>query len=174
MDYATDETAVIVAVPDADPIVGRWRARFDSSARFGVPAHITIGYPFVPFPALGAHDLRDLRSLFGRYPAVDVHFRDFATFPGVLYLAPEPAEPFRELTRALVRRWPDAPPYGGRFGDEVIPHLTVSDGASQPDADAILDNVRRDLPLTTSVRTAQLIRFTGEKWVTEQELPFAS
>ena len=48
------------------------------------------------------------------------------SFPdGVLYLAPEPAEPFGALTEAFAAAWPEYPPYGGSFTD-VVPHLTVA------------------------------------------------
>ena len=45
---------------------------------------------------------------------------------GVVYLEPDPAEPFVRLTRELVERFPDHQPYNGTFtADEVIPHVTV-------------------------------------------------
>ena len=48
-------------------------------------------------------------------------------FPGeVLYLVPEPEEPFRELTLGIWRCYPETPPYRGRYSS-VIPHLTVAD-----------------------------------------------
>jgi len=46
-------------------------------------------------------------------------------FPGGgVYLAPEPAQPFRRLTLALFDRFPEHPPYGGAF-DDVVPHLSL-------------------------------------------------
>ena len=52
-------------------------------------------------------------------------------FPRVLYLAPEPAAPFVELTQAIAARWPDHQPYGGEF-DSVVPHVTVVNGVAEP------------------------------------------
>ena len=46
--YETGRSAIVVPVPDAEPAVGTWRARYDSSAAFGMPAHITVLYPFLP------------------------------------------------------------------------------------------------------------------------------
>ena len=40
----------------------------------------------------------------------------------------KPVEPFRALTAQLCDRWPEAPPYGGAY-PEVVPHLTVAQGA---------------------------------------------
>ena len=42
------ESALIIAVPEAEPLVKALRERFDWSAAQGVPAHITILYPFIP------------------------------------------------------------------------------------------------------------------------------
>jgi hypothetical protein len=40
------ETALIVAVTAADPLVTVHRQRFDVTAGWGVPAHLTVLYPF--------------------------------------------------------------------------------------------------------------------------------
>ena len=45
---AMPETALVVEVPEAEPLVSQWRAQHDWSAQRGVPAHITILYPFAP------------------------------------------------------------------------------------------------------------------------------
>jgi len=42
------ETARVVVVPEAEPLVSDWRAQHDWSAQRGVPTHITLLYPFVP------------------------------------------------------------------------------------------------------------------------------
>jgi hypothetical protein len=47
MAFAVGQTAVIVPVGAAEPIVGRRRTRFDPAAATGVPAHVTIIYPFL-------------------------------------------------------------------------------------------------------------------------------
>jgi 2'-5' RNA ligase len=44
-DYAT-QSALLIAVPEADDVVSPWRERLDTAARLGVPAHITLLYPF--------------------------------------------------------------------------------------------------------------------------------
>lgn len=62
MSFLAGQTGVVVPVPAADPLVSRWRERFDPAAAFGVPPHVTIVYPFVPAEALSEHDLADLRA----------------------------------------------------------------------------------------------------------------
>jgi 2'-5' RNA ligase len=117
-------TALIVAVPEAEPHVAELRLAHDSSAALGVPAHITILFPFAPAAEV---DEDELGTLLGAQAAFDFelvsveHWGDEVT-----YLAPRPAAPFVALTDAVQTRWPDYPPYEG-LHDEPIPHLTVGE-----------------------------------------------
>ena len=54
---ALTESAVLVQVPAAEPLVSRHRARLDSAAELGVPAHVTILSPFVPPSAVTSSTL---------------------------------------------------------------------------------------------------------------------
>ena len=54
----------------------------------------------------------------------------------MLYLAPEPDDGFRRLTEAVVQEWPEAPPYGGAY-DDNIPHLTVAHDLGDEQLDEI-------------------------------------
>src|SRR5260370_22115721 len=40
------ESAILVPVPEAEPVVGRLRDRLDRAALWGVPAHVTVLFPF--------------------------------------------------------------------------------------------------------------------------------
>jgi hypothetical protein len=42
------ESTILVPVPEAEPVVGQLRARLDRAASRGIPAHVTVLYPFVP------------------------------------------------------------------------------------------------------------------------------
>ena len=164
------QSAVVVPVPDAEPLVAAWRERHDPSAALGMPAHITLLVPFLREERLSAEVVAGLGDLCGATPVLDVVFRRTARFPSVLYLAPEPVGELRWLTLAIAARW-DTPPYGGAF-DEVIPHLTVADGA----ADDVLDEadaaVSRALPLAVRLAEAQLVVFDGDRWADRERLPF--
>jgi 2'-5' RNA ligase len=120
-------SALIVAVPEAEPLVGKWRLRYDN-AGLGIPAHITLLFPFVPAEELDEALLGELRELFGVQPAITFTLTRLAEFPDqTLWLAPEPSEPFRKLTELIFERYPDYPPYEG-IHEAVIPHLTVTAG----------------------------------------------
>jgi 2'-5' RNA ligase len=124
------ETALVVVVPEAEPLVSEWRAQYDSSAQRGVPAHITLLYPFVPTEKVDEELLRGLRELFAQQPPITYELPRVARFPEVAWLAPEPPEPFKALTELIVARFPDYLPYEG-VHDEVIPHLTVAEGRTE-------------------------------------------
>ncbi|SEG24892.1 2'-5' RNA ligase superfamily protein [Nonomuraea solani] len=146
------DTALIVNVPEAEPLVRRWRAR-----ELGFLAHVTVLVPFLHVSRVDDTIRDELRELFLRHPAFEVTFREIGRFPDVVYLVPEPADPFVRLTEAVVARWPEAPPYGGRF-DTVIPHLTVA-------AEAEVDLVAAALPLTGRARAVSLLVCDdGEHW----------
>jgi 2'-5' RNA ligase len=119
-------TALIVAVPEAEPFVGALRHAHDPSAALGAPAHITILFPFASPQSV---DEVTVGELIGTHEAFDYRLTGVAVFAdGATYLTPEPAEPFIALTNAVAARWPEHPPYGGAF-ETVIPHLTVSTSA---------------------------------------------
>src|SRR4051794_33988649 len=90
-----------VAVPAFEPGVGSSRAPFDSSAADGMPAHITVLYPFLHEERLSEDVRARLRDLCGRFPVLDVEFRQTRRFSDVVYLAPEPADGLRDLTAAV-------------------------------------------------------------------------
>jgi 2'-5' RNA ligase len=115
-------TALIVPVPEAESAVARLRLQHDPVARLGVPAHITIHFPFAP-PELV--DEAAVAALVGTRPAFAYELASVDYFDDdVTYLAPSPARPFSELIEASTARWPEYPLYDGAFVD-VIPHLTV-------------------------------------------------
>lgn len=173
--FTLDQTAVIVPVPAAESLVAGWRRRFDVAAAYGVPAHVTVVFPFVPWPELTADDRRDLRALVASRASFEMTLARTGTFdgtPGVLYLAPADPAPFAGLTTDLVHRWPQAPPYGGAFGPTPVPHLTVTETAGSDDRRAAELDVVAHLPLRTRLTGARLLRFDGARWITAEPLPF--
>ncbi|GAA1934181.1 hypothetical protein [Nocardioides marmoribigeumensis] len=67
------ETALLITVPAAEPVVGRHRSRLDRAARVGDPAHVTVVFPFVPFAALREADLAALTDVARAVPAFTLH-----------------------------------------------------------------------------------------------------
>ncbi|MGI5155082.1 2'-5' RNA ligase family protein [Microbispora sp. CA-102843] len=168
--FEIGETALVVEVPSAEPLVRGLRERYDSSAAYGMPAHVTVLYPFLPRERLDDGVLAALRELFAARRPFEVVFGGVGRFPGVLYLAPEPDGPLRELTEAVAGRWPEAPPYGGGFGD-VVPHLTVAEGLGGEVDGGVAADLASGLPVTTLVSGVTLRVFDGESWRAEGFFP---
>ena len=153
-------SAVVVPVPEAEPVVAGWRARCDPSAALGMPAHVTALFPFLDEALLTADVTGRLAAVCARLPVLDVELARFGRFPEVLYLDPEPPHGLRRLTLAIVEEWPEAPPYGGVF-DSVIPHLTIADGADAETEARIEQEVGRALPVRARLPHAVLYLFDG-------------
>jgi 2'-5' RNA ligase len=125
------ESTLAILVPEAEGLVHSFRDRYDPSAKVGMPAHITLLYPFKSPDEIDAVVLDILRHCFLRFPPFSFSLRTINQFAGeTLYLVPEPEDPFRELTLAIWRCFPETPPYRGRYST-VIPHLTVADHLSE-------------------------------------------
>ncbi|MEJ2888483.1 2'-5' RNA ligase family protein [Actinomycetospora aeridis] len=117
-------TAVLVLVPEAEPVVGTLRHRLDPSAPQGVPAHVTVLFPFVPAAEVDdatvdrlREAVRDVAPFSCRFDAVRWFGEDY------VWLAPTPAALFDDLTERVQRAFPAHPPYEGEH--EPVPHLTV-------------------------------------------------
>lgn len=124
-DLTPTETALVVPIPEAEPVIGDLRRVLDHSAVWGVPAHVTVLYPFLPPVQVTEEVIEAVRGCVRELPAFDCVFTRVRWFDEhAVWLAPDPAEPFRALTDAVWRRFPDHPPYRGEF-DEVVPHLTI-------------------------------------------------
>ncbi|MEV5610918.1 2'-5' RNA ligase family protein [Streptomyces sp. NPDC052225] len=166
-------SGLVVRVPEAEAAVRAWRERLDTSPRSGVPAHVTVLFPFLPADRIDSGVRDTLRAVLGRQRSFEARFERCGRFPGLLYLAPEPVTPFRRLTEAVVGQWPEHPPYGGKYGD-AAPHLTVvecRDDAGMERAEA--DLLARALPLVTHVSAVDLVVHDGTRWQQRDTFPLA-
>jgi len=144
------DSGVVILVPEAEPLVAAARAAWDRSAAVGVPAHITLLYPFVPAREIDDDVVDRLAAAVSGFSPFSFVLTATGRFPGVLYLAPEPASTFAALTAALAHEFPDHPPYKGAHA-HVVPHLTVAD---RPDAplDLLEPTVTPEAPIVARAR----------------------
>jgi len=116
-------TALVIPIPEAEPQIGALRLAHDPVAAEGVPAHVTVLFPFAQ-PA--DVDEAAIEAFVAQHRAFDFQLVAVRYFDDTItYLAPEPSAPFVALTRAAWARWPEFPPYGGAHRD-IIPHVTVA------------------------------------------------
>jgi len=156
--WRRDVYALLVPVPEADSLV----AAVGTEGGDELPRHVTLVFPFRPAGGVTDDTIAELSALLGRFQSFTFRLTRTGRFPGVLYLAPEPATPFQALTEALLARWPESPPYEGAY-DEVVPHLTVLEGGPEPEG--LEADVIRRLPIEAVAREVWLLRQHRGRWV---------
>jgi 2'-5' RNA ligase superfamily protein len=155
-----------VEIPEAEPAVGRHRERLDPSAPLGIPAHITVLFPFLPPGRIDETVLAELEHLFATVSRF--RFRlDHTDWFGdtVLWLAPRDPSPFRGLTQRVYEAFPAFPPFEGQF-DDVVPHLTVGHGHPLNDLRTAERLVQAQLPVDGHATTVTLVtqQSAGRHW----------
>ncbi|MEV4197892.1 2'-5' RNA ligase family protein [Micromonospora globbae] len=170
------QSALIVPIPEAEPAVGRFRASLDRAASWGVPAHVTVLYPFLPPERIDEAVLAMVRDIVAAVPRFDVSLAHVDWFGDtVVWLAPQPDHLFRDLTAAVWRRFPEAPPYAGAYS-EVVPHLTIGDDAARPVLENAAEAVSAHLPIRAAVDVVRLITGTPDRvpWCTVCDFPLGT
>jgi 2'-5' RNA ligase len=161
------ESALVILVPEAEVLVESFRLQHDPSAALGVPAHVTVLYPFKPPRELTAEVIKSLEELFSEFPGFSISFIESRRFPDVLYLSPVPHESIRSLIEMVARRFPETPPYGGQFAD-IVPHLTVAQVGDPRKLDEIESKFASEsqghLPVRTSVTEVTLLDNESGRW----------
>lgn len=175
------ETALVLHIAAADALTQSTRLAFDPSASDGMPAHVTLLYPFKPVAQITPDDAARLGAICKQLAPIDIVFENFGRFPGVLWLAPEPSAQVKELATAIGAAFPDWKPYGGAI-KEFVPHLTLAH-LSGADAERQLDEIAADfmqkaeghLPLRQTVFWVSLFdKSQTGKWKEVSGFPFAS
>src|SRR5262249_40823181 len=142
------------------------RECLDASAPLGVPAHITILFPFMPPATIDGVAVARLEELFAdvsRFRFVLDHADWFGD--DVLWLGPSDPRPFPSLPQRVFLASPAPPPFGGQF-DDVVPHLTIGHGHPLSALRSAEDSVRACLPIEASASAVTLItqQHAGGHW----------
>ncbi len=158
--------------------MSRFRERLDDNAPLGIPAHITVLYPFMAPKLIGPHQLAKLAKLAQLFAAVSrFRFELVRTDwfgDEVLWLAPGHAAPFRSLTDLVYEAFPAFPPFGGQH-DEVVPHLTIGLGRSLDDLRAAEESLQAHLPIASTATAITLMteQSVGGQWAKAATFPLA-
>jgi 2'-5' RNA ligase len=165
----TLETALVLVLDGAEPFDAIRREYATEAVALGIPFHITLLYPFASREELTDALLDDVRAFFAAQPRFDFSLARVATWPRVVYLAPEPETQLRACMRALFERFPQYPPYGGVHPD-VVPHATVGE---EVDAASVRADVERriapHLPHPCQARDMALLEESEPKRWRERE-----
>jgi 2'-5' RNA ligase len=153
---------VAALVPGADALVGPFRDGLDPTARRGLGAHLTLVYPFVEPAAVTPATVDALRAAVAPTAPFPCTFGELRWFGArVLWLAPDPVAPFREIADRVRRHVPGLAPEER----ELVPHLTVGLRRAAPLAAlrAAEEALAPRLPLTVRIDRVQLMVRT-ETW----------
>ncbi len=170
------ESALVVPVPAAELVVEPCRQLHDGAARLGVPAHVTVLYPFAPPASIDTQIVSNLRQLFSSVTAFAVEFHEIRWFGELTaWLAPEPANEFSRLTSMVAGRWPQYPPYRGEH-ENVVPHLTIGDGGPSPELTEAAAQLETALPIRDLATEVWLMAGSNEvaSWKTVARFPLST
>jgi 2'-5' RNA ligase len=157
------QSAIIIPVPDAEPVVERYRLEYDPVALAGVPAHITLIVPWLPPDEIDNGNLAELADVLSSTTAFSFRLTRVRWFGrGVLWLAPDPAEPFIKLTAMLADRFGTLP-YDDEF-DEVVPHLTVGHATDGVELDSVEGAIAAALPIDCRAGEVWVMVGDGRAW----------
>jgi 2'-5' RNA ligase len=121
--------------------------------RNDLPPHVTV---LIPAPS----DVEAIAQVLEPFAPFEVTFERLDRFPGTLWLAPEPVEPFVLMTEAMCSRFPAFEPYGGTF-TSIVPHLTIA----QSSLEEVAGLVEPLLPLQSRVESVVLYEHAqGPHW----------
>ncbi len=160
------ESVLFASVPEAEQAISSLRQRYDPVARLGVPAHITLLYPFMPPSKITTSIVDRITRVLRHFDAFEFQLQRTVRLPETLYLEPEPSEPFVRLTNALAQEFPDYPPHGGRYSG-VLPHLTVANRSASlaTEAEAELAPILNQLgPIFAVCRAVDLFENSSGHW----------
>ena len=170
------ETAIVVPCMLSDPIIGLWRARYTADGRDGMPAHITLLYPWIEQENLVASDISKVRDVLATFGAFDFALTSIASFPPppmVLYLRSEPQDTFIKMTEALAAAFLERPPYGGEF-EEIVPHATIVETDPNPSLESeVRRSVQRHLPIREHANEVWIMAYRQNRWWRESALGLA-
>ena len=155
-------------VAEAEGLVGSLRKEHDPSAAAGVPAHVTVMVPFLPPSELDAGVISELRTMLAATEPFAFRLSTVGWFArSVLYLAPEPSEPFVELTELVIRQFGTAP-YDGEY-DSIVPHLTVAHASDGVELSPLADRLTVGLPLDCRAEEVWLMESDALVWQRRQQ-----
>ncbi|MGJ7906419.1 2'-5' RNA ligase family protein [Actinopolyspora sp. H202] len=163
-------TGLVIPVPAADAALAPVAERYPHVVRDGVPAHLSVLYPFLAAEELDTGVVTTLRALFDRQPPLRVVLDRCHRQGGFVYLVPEPMDALRELTDRVRRGWPHLVPYEGRY-DLVDPHVTVAMGAEEETAAALRREAAESVPLTVELGEAWLV-VLRQRWQLHERFVF--
>ena len=171
-------TVIIVPVPEAESAVDLLRRANTPDGTEGMPAHVTLLYPFTDDSQLVAGRVAEVRAVLEQFSAFEFvlsEVRRFDNLPNESYvwLAPTPSSPFVEMVEELASTFPEHPPFGGAFAT-VIPHLTIAASTDEALLDRVANQAADALPINARAEKACIMQRVGGLWRLSAEFLLAA
>jgi 2'-5' RNA ligase len=157
---------LLIALP---PALEALRRRSIADAIAGVPAHVTLLYPFADEAQIDATVLLTVGAIAARHPVMQLTLGEGRRFPDTLYASVEPESTVRALQHDLAAAFPTLPLYGGAFA--FVPHVSIVEGAAAADPAALDDSAWATLPVDRAADAVALITRRGSRWGTRHRFP---
>ena len=146
-------SSIDILLPDLNDLIGQWWHTTDAAAD-GMPPHITLLWPWKSRADISDEDFAMIANVARQTQPLHLRLTSLQTFPGVLWLRPEPTEALLVLMRRLWSMFPSHPPFGGSLPNEPIPHITVAkvpDGALDGLTAEVHSRIGSRLPIQLAV-----------------------
>jgi hypothetical protein len=148
------------------------RARHLRNLGRKMPSHVTVLFPFrSPVDEEAVATIERICASTTPFTATFTEVRRFGS--SVVWLQPEPAHAFLEVTTRVVDAFPDCVPYGGKHRNNT-PHLSVGSRLPRSVAAALAAEVVPLLPLSDRVEALSLMFETGDGWRHQRSWPFTN
>lgn len=129
-----ESALIIVPGMEVQMFAAPLRTKHSPPASLCFPAHLTLLYPFMPPDEADRRqgEIETVLEAFSPFEVVLDHYRRFST---AWALEPRDPAPIIALQRKLTQAFPAFLPYGGEYGPDLVPHLTLAsfDDPSQGD-----------------------------------------
>ena len=152
----------MVSCPEVDPHVAAMRQRFDPSSARGLNAHITLLHASMPAEGLDPGTIGRIRAVASAAAAFSYEVTRIARFPGTLYLAVEPLEPFLSLHEQFQAALPP-----GRREQPFVPYISIVRKSSIDDRGVeseLAAMLARQGPIACACRGIDLLENSGGPW----------
>ena len=171
--HADEQTVLSVTLPQADEVLSYVLSRFEGELPLpGAPPHITLLFPWMPPARIDEKVLAELAGLFDGFPSFDCSLKLGWFGSEALLLVPEDPDPFVRLTKAIIRRWPEFPYYGGDY-ESIEPHVSLAYG-DESSLSGLATEIAGHIPLRASVSSIDLSVGQPGHMITRAEFSLSS
>jgi len=170
-DLAPSEATALILRVGLPPRLEALRMRCVPDAVEGLPAHVTVAYPFAEVGSIDGAVTAMVGEVVARRAPWTMRLVERRRWPDTVYASVEPEAPAIALQADLAAAFPSLPIYGGAI-EVFVPHVTIAEGPSADDPTLDTDPGWSELPVTRAISEVELIvRGEDGRWGTTRTFP---